>query len=130
MKKLAFAGLFAIGLIAMSQQTASAWVNHKFSIGLNWHRQSGGNNFLWGAFQNGQPPGPEAYGSSGFSTFGQSAPQYYAPMPQAAPAASYQYSAPQAPYAGSYYSPFHNASYPREPVFYYYYAAPTYYYGW
>ena len=62
MKKLVLAGLFAIALIALSQQQASAWVNQRFSVGLSWSRQSGGNNFGWGAYRNGQPPGPESFG--------------------------------------------------------------------
>lgn len=52
------AGLLALALAALADQPASAWVNSKFGIGLNWNWQSGGNNFLWGFFRNGQPPGP------------------------------------------------------------------------
>ena len=44
MKKVFAAGMLAICVIALSQQQASAWVNHRFAIGLNWERQSGGNN--------------------------------------------------------------------------------------
>jgi hypothetical protein len=136
MKKMVLAGLLAISLIAMSQQNASAWVNSKFGIGLNWSRQSGGNNFLWGAFHNGQPPGPDAFGTGGYQSvpsfapsmpYHSSAPQYQAP----APMANYQYPAQQNPNAGSYFynSPFQFASYPRESAFYYYYTpAPMYYY--
>jgi hypothetical protein len=147
MKKMVLAGLLAITLIALSQQNASAWVNSKFGIGLNWSRQSGGNNFLWGAFHNGQPPGPEAFGGGYGGGFGGGVPsfapampyhssapqQYQAPMPQGMPTTTYQYPAQQNPYAGGYYyaSPFQFASYPRESNFYYYYTpAPTYYYGW
>jgi hypothetical protein len=139
MKKIVLAGLFAISLIALSQQQASAWTNSRFSVGLNWSRQSGGNNFGWGAWVNGQPPGPEAFGGQGygFPSFAPapshhhhhgSAPQY-APMPQA-PTASYPVAPMQSPYAGTYYynSPFQFASYPQQ-TFYYYYPS-TYYYGW
>lgn len=59
MKKIMVLGLSALGLALLSQEQASAWVNCKFGVGLNWNWQSGGNNFLWGAFRNGQPPGPE-----------------------------------------------------------------------
>ena len=65
MKKIVFAGLLAISAMAIPQQQASAWVNSKFSVGLNWDMQSGGNNLLWGAWRNGQPPGPEAFGGGG-----------------------------------------------------------------
>lgn len=58
MKRMMTAGILALSLCALAEQNASAWVNHKFGIGLNWNWQSGGNNFLWGLFRNGQPPGP------------------------------------------------------------------------
>jgi hypothetical protein len=141
MKKIVLAGLFAISLIALSQQQASAWTNHRFSVGLSWSRQAGGNSLGWGAWVNGQPPGPEAFGGGdyGVPSFGGhhgghhgghgSAPQYYAPMPQASPTTSYQVAPMQSPYAGNYYysSPFQFASYPQQ-TFYYYYPS-TYYYG-
>ena len=63
MKKIIASGLLAVCLIAVSKQEASAWVNSKFGIGLNWDFQSGGNSFLWGLWRNGQPPGPEAFGA-------------------------------------------------------------------
>lgn len=120
MKKIVLAGVLAVCAMAATQQQASAWVNSRFSVGLNWGVQSGGNNFLWGAWKNGQPPGPEAF-SQGyaphFAPMPASAPvsQSYAPMPQAYPAQTvYQYA-----------SPYQFANYPR-PV--YYYPAPSYYY--
>jgi len=64
MKKILGLGLLAVCL-AMSERPASAWVNSKFGIGLNWNWQSGGNNFLWGLFRNGQPPGPGCDGPCG-----------------------------------------------------------------
>jgi len=153
MKKIVLASLFAIGVIALSQQQASAWVNTKFGIGLNYSHQSGGNNFGWGLWQNGQVPGPEAfgggggyyggggggggggyYGGGGFPSYAPSAPccggsgaqQFQAPMPKT----TSDYSTPQNPYAGVYYynSPYQLASYPQQPA-YYYYAPPNYYYG-
>ncbi|MBM3996458.1 MAG: hypothetical protein FJ303_20240 [Planctomycetes bacterium] len=130
MKKIALAGLFAIGLIAFSQQQASAWTNTRFSVGLNWHHQAGGNNFGWGAWRNGQPPGPEAFGGfhHGAPMHHATAPQSYAPMPNY-PAQAYYYYAPmpQPTYAGQYASPYQHASYPR-PV-YYYPDATYFYYG-
>ncbi len=117
MKKIVLAGVLAVCAMAISQQQASAWVNSRFSVGLNWGLQSGGNNFLWGAWKNGQPPGPEAF-SPGYAPQMQAfppAPHGYAPMQQAAPTQTgYQYG-----------SPYQFANYPR-PV--YYYPAPTYYY--
>jgi hypothetical protein len=59
MKKLLAMSVLALGVAALSQETASAWVNTKFGIGANFAYQSGGNNFLWGAFRNGQPPAPD-----------------------------------------------------------------------
>jgi hypothetical protein len=58
MKKLLFLGLTALGLVLAAEQPAHAWVNCKFSVGLNWSYQSGGNTLFWGLFRNGQPPGP------------------------------------------------------------------------
>ena len=55
MKKILTLGALAF-CFAMAEQPASAWVNSKFAIGLNWNCQSGGNNFFWGLFRNGQPP--------------------------------------------------------------------------
>jgi hypothetical protein len=150
MKKMVFAGLVAISLIALCQQNASAWVNSKFSIGLNMQRQSGGNNFLWGAYHNGQPPGPEAFGGSGGGggypgSMPSAVPQFapampyhhsnapqYQPMPQTMPAITNTYPAQQNSYTGTYYysSPFQFASYPRESTFYYYAPESYSYYGW
>ncbi len=57
MRKFTLLGLTALALAAMSFEPASAWINFKFGVGLNWNWQSGGNNTLWGLFRNGQPPG-------------------------------------------------------------------------
>ena len=155
MKKFVSAGMLAFCLIAMSQQEASAWVNSKFGIGLNWDWQSGGNSFFWGVWRNGQPPGPEAfgagpgpgyggpgYGGPGFGAgvgggFGgaQSYPQPTMAQPsfQSPPPAVMPQGAFQAPYvnpaiAGSMYqaSPFQFANYPRQVEYYYY---PNTWYG-
>jgi hypothetical protein len=122
MKKIALAGLIALSMVALSQQQASAWVNSKFGIGLNWERQSGGNNFGWGAYRNGQVPGPEAWGNGPSYGAAYAAPAHhsYAQMPQV-------YDVPAQPYAGQYASPYQFANYPR-PV-YYYYPTPSYYYS-
>jgi hypothetical protein len=62
MKKLLSMGLLTLCALALTQQQAHAWVNAKFSVGLNWHIQSANNNVLWGMWKNGQVPGPEAFG--------------------------------------------------------------------
>jgi hypothetical protein len=75
MKKFVAMGALALILAACSQQEASAWINSKFGVGLNWSWQSGGNNLAWGVFRNGQPPacdGPGFYGP------GYGAPAYHA----------------------------------------------------
>lgn len=79
MKKLLSIGLLTVCALAVSERQADAWVNAKFSVGLNWHLQSANNNWLWGAWKNGQVPGPEAFGQpSGY-------PGQYGPMPGPGP---------------------------------------------
>jgi hypothetical protein len=117
MKKILVAGLFAIGLLAITQQQASAWVNSKFGIGLNWDLQSGGNQILWGAWRNGQPPGPEAINAGPYAPtyrgpVGPGPGPYFgaAPMPQGyppqgfapTPQGSFDAQPFAAPYAGGY----------------------------
>jgi hypothetical protein len=63
MKRFCSAGLLALSWMLASQDHASAWVNFKFSAGINWQWQSGGNSVLWGAWRNG-PPGCEAFGQN------------------------------------------------------------------
>jgi len=133
MKKIVFAGLVAVCVMAISHQQASAWVNTRFGVGLNWELQSGGNNFLWGAWRNGQPPGPEAFGGGGGGG-GYGAPRFTGPMPQGYPAqgfnpmpqgfppqgqSPFDASMAEPPFAGQYASPYQFANYPR-PVYYYY----------
>lgn len=124
MKKILALGMLAIGLIALSQDQASAWVNHRFGVGLNWSRQSGGNNFGWGAYRNGQLPGPEAFSHnsymapSSFPHYGELTPQNFGPFAHEMPT--------YAPPSVVYPSPYQFATYPR-PVQNY---SPTpYYYG-
>jgi len=136
MKKFIIMGALALSTLMLSQQDASAWFNTKFGIGMNWAWQSGGNNYLWGAFRNGQPPGPE-YGSAfpGNYNFNfQQGPGYgpgpypghadMTPEPSSAPAnaQAYRY------YQPSYYQPnYQTVTYPSYYPSYYYPA--TYYYG-
>lgn len=73
------------GMMALSQE-ANAWINFKFGVGLNWNWQSGGNNLLWGAFQNGQPGGFEGYNPwHHHSQPGFGYPSFHAPIPAPAP---------------------------------------------
>jgi hypothetical protein len=58
MRKLLPIGLLTLCFAITSQERASAWINSRFGIGLNWSWQSGGNNLLWGLFRDGQPPAP------------------------------------------------------------------------
>ena len=130
MKKIALAGLVAISMMALTQQQASAWVNSRFGVGLNWEMQSGGNNFLWGALKNGQPPGPESFSGSSYGhghSYGAPAQQFYppAPMHSNTPMPQGTYDAPAQNFAGQNASPFQFANYPRQVN---YQPAPTYYY--
>jgi hypothetical protein len=99
MKKLFTLGALALSVAAVSHEQASAWINWKAGAGVNLGYQSGGNNFLWGAFRNGQPPGPEfpdhGGGFPGFdhSLYGGTFPNFggygaYQPMPQPGPSAA------------------------------------------
>jgi hypothetical protein len=120
MKKILAIGILAVTAIAFSQQQASAWVNTRFGVGLNWEYQSGGNTFGWGLYRNGQPPGPETFSGSQaqpFPHFG-SAPQ--SPTPYAYDMPSYQptYAGQPMPLQQQYGQPFQFATYPR-PVYYY-----------
>lgn len=95
MKKLLSIGLLTLCALAITERRADAWLNAKFSVGLNWQIQSGNNNILWGVFKNGQVPGPEAFGG-GPMQFGPAlSPMYMPPAsnfpffgnnPQGAPA--------------------------------------------
>ena len=62
MKKLLSVGLLTVGVLAFCEQPAQAWVNSRFSIGLNWHHQSANTSALWGLWRSGQIPGPDAFG--------------------------------------------------------------------
>lgn len=148
MKKFVVGGLFAITMLAIPQQEASAWINSRFGIGLNWDWQSGGNQLLWGAWRNGQPPGPEAFNSGAYQPRYQGpmpgfmpqgphgmAPQPFAPQqsfapqpfaPQGfAPQGFFEAQSIEPPFAGMYTSPYQLANYPR-PM---YYPQTYYYYG-
>ena len=112
MKKLVASGLLAVALLATSQQQASAWINARFGIGMNWEFSSGNNCLLGGLWSNGQAPGPMnfqphwanggdcyvgGFGHPGHAAAPYAAPYQYAAQPYAAP---YQYAAQ--PYANPY----------------------------
>jgi hypothetical protein len=82
MKKFLTAGVLALTVAACSHQQASAWINCKFGIGLNWNWQSGGNNMLWGVFRNGQPGAPdwECHRQCGYNYAGYGSPMMSSPM--------------------------------------------------
>jgi hypothetical protein len=150
MKKILLLGLLAIGASALSQQSASAWVNSRFGIGLNWDYQSGGNQIAWGLWQNNQPGGADPAGLHGNKNQQQCAPAFVpgqapnavivpqmpAPVVVPAPAPHHEVPAPAAPpaymsrnpaaaYPTPYASPYQYATYQR-PMYYYYYYAPAY----
>lgn len=146
MRKILVFSALALGVALASEQTASAWVNFKFGAGVNWNWQSGGNNFLWGAFRNGQPPGPDCgpgygyhppggptfpgpvppYGPQDFQYFGNRTNPAQPPMPQGTQAPAQN----QNPIAQFYQMPNYNRS-TFQPVSYNPYgsrSAATYYY--
>lgn len=121
MNKFFLVGAAAFGLALAAVGPADAWINHKFSVGANWHWQSGGNNLLWGLFRNSQPPGPDGYqhgpgpggGFPGFGPhYGPNEFQYFGnqqtPTPNPAAAAAQTqayYGYPQNPYQPVSYAP-------------------------
>src|SRR5262245_54629565 len=60
MKKFVTRSLLALALVAAASAPAMAWKNSQWGLGLSWNYQSGGNSFLGGIWQNGQPPGPDS----------------------------------------------------------------------
>lgn len=154
MKKILVLGALALSIGLLSEQPASAWVNAKFGVGLNWNWQSGGNNFLWGVFRNGQPPGPDCcypggghhpgYGRPGntfpgFTPYGPYDFQWFGQQPQgngAGPQNTTTPVIPQAPAGGanqvsSYYNPMYQpvsyAPYGYNYASGYYYPSQSYY---
>ena len=133
MNKWLATSILALLVLAGVQQSASAWSNCKFSIGLNIEHSSGNNNFLWGFMHNGQVPSPY---DAGPADYGVPSTHDIAPMPPmppyaphaslapamsapdavaAAPPASYGY--PMA-YPASYYPLSYPASYAPMSYFY------------
>jgi hypothetical protein len=95
MKQLFAMASAAILVGLASSGPAHAWINSKFSVGLNWSCQSGNNSFLWGVWRDGQipldgyyggPPPGHVPGAQPFPWFGNAnqstMPQAYAPAQQ------------------------------------------------
>jgi len=59
MKKLLLTSIFGLLCACATQQQASAWINSKFGMGMNWSWQSGGNSLGYGLFRDGQPGGAD-----------------------------------------------------------------------
>ena len=123
MKNVLTAGVLAIAVIAASQQQASAWINARIGVGVNFGWQSGDNCFGWcGLWQNGPYPGDSGHHHGHHGPY---EPPVYLPYiwvghPHGhanVPAPSFE---TMAPFQYAY------PSYPA-PVYYYYPA--SYYYG-
>ncbi len=65
MKRILSASLLALGLLAASTPSASAWSGCKFSCGLCFEHMGGGNCFGWGLWKSQQPPPPDGFGFGG-----------------------------------------------------------------
>ena len=141
MKKLLSIGLLTVCALVVGEHQARAWVNAKFSVGLNWHLQSANNNWLWGAWKNGQVPGPEAFGHGG-APF----PHGVGPGPMMPPAGAFPFFGTQGapsetpPHMQTaqryqpmpYYNPYQTVSYQPSGFYYpnYYYPIYQQYYGY
>ena len=70
MKKLLSLGFLTLCAALATERPADAWINSKFSIGLNWHFQSANNSYLWGLIRHGQNP-PNGPYDGGYGGYGQ-----------------------------------------------------------
>jgi hypothetical protein len=130
MKRLAIAGVLALGLMACSQQRASAWTKFNFSAGFNISYESSG--FCFSSCCNWYSP-PCPYGGPGFSGFG-GFPDYghdglaaYAPEAATAPASTF--TAPKPTPASGSPAPKATSYSGTQPVSYSYYGQGSYGYG-
>ena len=131
MKRLAIAGVLALGILACSQQRASAWSKFCFNVGLNISYESSG--FCFSSCCNFYSP-PCPYGGPGFSGFG-GYPAYghdtYAAYPSYAPAApSAPFTAPKPNPASGSAAPGATSYAGTQPVNYSYYGQGGYNYGY
>ena len=118
MKKIVTVGMLAMSVLVLSGSQALAWVNSRFSVGLNWEWQSGGNSFLWGAYSSGQPPAyagscaPVYYGYPSYGTVYESSTPALTYAPNSANVA------PQTAPAYNYNATYQFANYPQYPYYY------------
>src|SRR5262249_39125831 len=100
------AGL-ALLMSAYVIEPAHGWVNWKLGVGVNWTHQTGGNNFLWGARRNGQPPGPASANQAhpGYPPEPGYGPPGYPPSPYTAPFSGFGEGAPSAPNPNQAFTP-------------------------
>jgi hypothetical protein len=128
MKRLAIAGVLALGLVACSQQRASAWTKFSISAGFNISYESSGFCFSSCCNWNSNPC---PYGGCGFSGFpaygGYDALAAYAPA-AAAPAPASNFTAPR-PTPSAAPSPSASSYLGTQPVSYSYYGQGGYGYG-
>src|SRR5437016_224120 len=69
MKRLLLGGGLACAALLVSVSEAPAWINFRFSAGLNWSWESGGNCILWGLVRGADSPYGGG-GSYGFPSYG------------------------------------------------------------
>ena len=114
MKTLLSSGLLTACAMAMTARQADAWVNAKFSVGLNWQWQSANNSVLWGLWRNGHVPGCEAFCDGPFQ-YGapQAFPWFGNAQPNMAPAYAAQTAPPQS--AQQSQAHYQNAAYQYNP---------------
>lgn len=73
MKRIATLSIFALALVALTEQKAQAWKKWGFNMGLSVNGESGDNSCLWGAFRNGPVPGSHGHGMASTMTHGEHA---------------------------------------------------------
>ncbi len=142
MKKLLVLSILTIGSLIVLERPADAWINAKFSAGINWELQSGNNTLLWGLWRNGASQCPEWQGGAGFQGTAQPFPYFGAAPATQPPVAYVPQQAPAYQQAGQFntipgwqnQNPYQPASY--TPNYYApnnytpnYYAVPAYWYG-
>ena len=141
MKKLLVLSILTIGSMLVLERPADAWINAKFSAGINWELQSGNNTLFWGLWRNGQSECPQWQGGPGFQGTAQpfpyfgAAPAMQAPAYAQQPAPAAQQTSQFAPIPGwNNQNPYIPASYSPNyytPSYYApnYYTVPAYWYG-
>ena len=137
MKRLAIAGVLALGLLACSQQRASAWCKFNFSAGFNISYESSG--FCFSSCCNFYSP-PCPYGGAGFSGYGgfdggypadghDGLAAYPSSAPAAATAPSSTFTPPKPTPTSGAPAPGATSSAGYQPVNYSYYGQGGYGYG-